>query len=139
MTYRDFDLDGIAEARRRAGYSPAEILREVYGQSPDLSPDALVPHEISKSDRVKPRSRVGGHGSPHTTPARKKRGHPEADFQAQVIDLLHLHGWVVAHFRPARTAKGWITPVAADGAGFLDLLAVHARPGRVLLNRRRAS
>lgn len=54
----------------------------------------------------------------------------EADLQTQVIDLAHLNGWLVAHFRPARTKDGWRTPVAADGKGFPDL--VLARSGRVL-------
>lgn len=48
----------------------------------------------------------------------------EADFQNQIIDLAHIFGWRVAHFRPARTAHGWRTPVAADGAGFPDLVLV---------------
>ena len=54
----------------------------------------------------------------------------EAQFQQQVIDLAHLNSWRVAHFRPARTDKGWRTPVAADGAGFPDL--VLARDGVVI-------
>lgn len=36
-------------------------------------------------------------------------------------------GWRVAHFRAARTGKGWRTPVAADGAGFPDLVLVRDR------------
>jgi hypothetical protein len=48
----------------------------------------------------------------------------EKDWQKQVIDLAHLMGWTVAHFRPARTVHGWRTPVAADGAGFPDLVLV---------------
>jgi hypothetical protein len=48
----------------------------------------------------------------------------EADWQEQVIALAHALGWRVAHFRPARTAHGWRTPVAGDGAGFPDLLLV---------------
>ena len=51
----------------------------------------------------------------------------EADFQRQVIDLARLLGWTVAHFRPARTEQGWRTPVAADGAGFPDLVLVRDR------------
>jgi hypothetical protein len=54
----------------------------------------------------------------------------EAEFQKQVIDLAQLFRWRVAHFRPARTAKGWRTPVAADGAGFPDL--VLAKEGRLI-------
>ncbi len=54
----------------------------------------------------------------------------ESDFQTTVIDLCRLMHLRVAHFRPARTAKGWVTPVAGDGAGFPDL--VIAGPGGVL-------
>jgi len=54
----------------------------------------------------------------------------EAEFQRIVIDMAHLFGWRVAHFRPARTARGWRTPVAADGKGFPDL--VLAKAGRVI-------
>ena len=54
----------------------------------------------------------------------------EAELQAAVIDLAHVYGWKVAHFRPALTAKGWRTPVGADGVGFPDL--VLAKMGRVL-------
>src|SRR5262245_40829737 len=48
----------------------------------------------------------------------------EAAFQRQVIELARLCGWRVAHFRPARTARGWRTPVQGDGKGFPDLLLV---------------
>ncbi len=51
----------------------------------------------------------------------------EADFQRQIIDLARLHGWKVAHFRPARTEQGWRTPVSADGKGFPDLVLVRGR------------
>ena len=46
----------------------------------------------------------------------------EVDFQRAVLDAARLFGWRVAHFRPARTAHGWRTPVQADGAGFPDLI-----------------
>jgi hypothetical protein len=51
----------------------------------------------------------------------------EATFQSWVIDYAHAHGWLVSHFRPARTEKGWRTAVAADGAGFPDLVLVRER------------
>jgi hypothetical protein len=51
----------------------------------------------------------------------------EAALQSQLIDVARLLGWKVAHFRPARTARGWRTPVAADGAGFPDLLLLRDR------------
>ena len=47
----------------------------------------------------------------------------EADFQEMIIDLAHLCGYKVAHFRKARKKDGsWITPVAADGKGWPDLI-----------------
>lgn len=46
---------------------------------------------------------------------------PEAEFQVQVIDLAHLLGYRVAHFRRAVVGGRWMTPVAADGAGWPDL------------------
>lgn len=51
----------------------------------------------------------------------------EAELQEAVIDTAHTFGWLVAHFRPARTEKGWRTPVAADGKGFPDLVLVRDR------------
>lgn len=54
----------------------------------------------------------------------------EPEFQSAVIDYAQLMGWRVAHFRAARTERGWRTPVAADGAGFPDLVLV--RGGRLI-------
>lgn len=51
----------------------------------------------------------------------------EADFQWAVIEIARLKGWRVAHFRPARTRRGWRTPVAADGKGYPDLTLVRER------------
>jgi len=48
----------------------------------------------------------------------------EAQFQDTVIELAQRMGWRVAHFRPARTDKGWRTPVSADGKGFPDLVLI---------------
>jgi hypothetical protein len=48
----------------------------------------------------------------------------EAEFTTQVIDLARHTGWLVAHFRPARTKTGWRTAVSGDGAGFPDLVLV---------------
>ena len=60
----------------------------------------------------------------------KPRPITEAQWQEQVVDLAHIHGWIVAHFRPAQTAKGWRTAVSYDGKGFFDL--VLARRGVVI-------
>lgn len=54
----------------------------------------------------------------------------EADLQRGISDMARVLGWRVAHFRPARTARGWRTPVSADGAGFPDL--VLTRGSRVI-------
>jgi len=48
----------------------------------------------------------------------------EADFLRVVLEAAKLFGWRVAHFRPARTSKGWRTAVSADGQGFPDLVLV---------------
>lgn len=55
---------------------------------------------------------------------------PEEALLSQVIDLAHIYGWRVAHFRPARVGKSWRTPVQGDGKGFPDF--VLARDGRVI-------
>ena len=47
-----------------------------------------------------------------------------------VIDAAILHGWMVHHARPARTSRGWRTPVQGH-VGAPDLLL--ARDGDVIL------
>jgi hypothetical protein len=47
--------------------------------------------------------------------------------QDAIVDCAHTFGWIAAHFRPARTAKGYRTPVQYDGAGFPDLVLVRDR------------
>lgn len=55
----------------------------------------------------------------------------EQQFLEQVIDLAHLRGFRVAHFRPGMNRRGqWQTAVAGDGAGFPDL--VLAKKGVVI-------
>lgn len=51
----------------------------------------------------------------------------ERELQDAVIEMARLFGWRVAHFRVALTKRGWRTPVAADGAGFPDLVLVRDR------------
>ena len=53
----------------------------------------------------------------------------ETDFQEQIFQLFHLHGWKVAHFRAAKVGNKWMTPVAADGKGWPDLFCVHPKTG----------
>ena len=47
----------------------------------------------------------------------------EAELQQSVVQMAHLHGWLVHHGRPARTANGWCTPITGD-VGFPDLVLV---------------
>lgn len=55
----------------------------------------------------------------------------ERAFQRQVTDLAELRGWEYVHFRPARTADSWRTPVQGSlGRGWPDL--VLARGSEVL-------
>jgi hypothetical protein len=55
----------------------------------------------------------------------------ESDLQRRVMDLAKLRGWMVCHFRAAKTQRGrWVTPIAGH-AGAPDLLL--ARGGVVLL------
>ena len=57
----------------------------------------------------------------------------EREFQQQVIELAQVMGWKVCHFRTAMNARGhYQTPVAADGAGWPDLVLVHPGSGRIL-------
>jgi hypothetical protein len=49
----------------------------------------------------------------------------ESDFQRQVTDLAEIYHWSYVHFRPARTAQGWRTPVQGPlGKGWPDLILV---------------
>lgn len=53
----------------------------------------------------------------------------EREFMGRIVDLARTYGWSVAHFRPARTEKGWRTAVAYDGQGFPDLVLCHPQHG----------
>ena len=53
----------------------------------------------------------------------------ELDLARQIRDLARQFGWLHVHFRPAKTAHGWRTPVSGD-YGFPDV--VLARDGRVI-------
>lgn len=55
----------------------------------------------------------------------------ESEWLDQVTQVAAIYGWEWVHFRPARTAHGWRTPVSGTlGAGWPDLVLV--RPGRVV-------
>lgn len=45
----------------------------------------------------------------------------EAQFTSTVVDIARTYHWRVSHFRPAKTEKGWRTPIQGD-KGFPDLV-----------------
>lgn len=64
--------------------------------------------------------------------SKNKINQSETSFQNQVIELAHLCGWYVAHFRGVRIQRKdgtvyYQTPVQADGKGFVDLVLVRDR------------
>lgn len=56
----------------------------------------------------------------------------EEQLLASVLELARILGWTSAHFRPCKTAKGYRTAVQGDGAGFPDLILVHAKQQRLV-------
>jgi hypothetical protein len=57
----------------------------------------------------------------------------EREFMGLLTEAAELLGWRWAHFRPARTAHGWRTPVSGPlGAGWPDLVLTRDRDGRML-------
>lgn len=54
----------------------------------------------------------------------------EAAFVDRIVDLARRTGWLATHFRPARTQRGYRTPIQGD-KGFPDL--VLARDGVLLI------
>lgn len=55
----------------------------------------------------------------------------EAEMTTAIMEAARVLHWRVAHFRPALTKHGWRTAVQGDGAGFPDLVMIHARAGLV--------
>lgn len=56
---------------------------------------------------------------------------PEAQLQTAAIDLAKYAGWLAHHGRPARTAKGWTTPLEGH-KGFPDVVFVSQKFDLVL-------
>ncbi len=61
----------------------------------------------------------------------------EEDLLKCVVDMAHLYGWRVAHFRPAqlkdKNGKArWVTAVQGDGKGFPDLVMVNPAHSRLI-------
>lgn len=82
---------------------------------------------------LSPPDREPGFGAPTRLAHRTRLAVSEADHQAAIVRCAQLLGWTCAHFRPARTERGWRTPVGADGAGFPDLVMTHPEHGLVFV------
>jgi hypothetical protein len=48
----------------------------------------------------------------------------ESAFLEQVLTMAGWYGWRTFHVRPARTLRGWRTPIEGSGVGFPDIVAV---------------
>lgn len=53
------------------------------------------------------------------------------------MDLGHLLGWTMHHTRPARTDRGWRTPISGR-AGFVDVVFAHPELGLELVEMKAA-
>ena len=53
-----------------------------------------------------------------TASTRLLKGPSEEEFTNQVLQFRMMCGWRRAHFRPAKTERGWRTPVSGDGKEF---------------------
>ena len=53
----------------------------------------------------------------------------EAEFQQAILEYAHLRGWLCHAQRPARSDKGWRTPIQGD-PGYFDVTC--AKEGRVV-------
>lgn len=131
----------LEDARRNGltiterGVDVAKLTPMVEKMAREAEADAASPRVKRKLKRLEKRLKADAQ-TPTTgrkpTPKRRGRaegGLSEAEFQKQVIDLAHARGYKVAHFRAAhvRTTNNkvkFVTPVAADGGGFPDLILV---------------
>ncbi len=82
-----------------------------------------------KNTPAESRGRTVRSGLPTAAPAAAKGALPrkisEREWQDQVVQLAMMNGFLVAHFRPARTAHGWRTAIQGH-KGFLDTVLAHA-------------
>jgi hypothetical protein len=57
----------------------------------------------------------------------------EDDLHDAIRQMAETLGWELAHFRKARTGKGWRTPVAGSlGKGWPDMVLVHVPLMRII-------
>lgn len=83
------------------------------------------------------RREAGGGGDQAEVPVLEREGGGEVrtaapamteeQFLQQILQLARLLGWHTAHFRAAKTSRGWRTAVSGDGKGFPDLVLTRDR------------
>lgn len=56
----------------------------------------------------------------------------EDELVRAILEALRITGWRAVHYRPARTARGWRTPLSGD-AGAPDIIAIHPDRGVLLI------
>lgn len=55
------------------------------------------------------------------------------DLENAVLELAGLLGFRCCHWRPAKTARGWRTPIQGAGSkGFPDIFLIHPATGAIL-------
>ena len=62
----------------------------------------------------------------------------EEELLSAIIQLAKRLGWMATHFRPARTAQGWRTPLEGD-RGFVDAVVAHRQFGLLLIETKSAT
>ena len=87
------------------------------------SPEEIAAFEKLALDRGGSVGRAPGRQNERTA-ATGTVHYTEKQFTDDVIALAKRCGWRVAHFRPAKTAKGWRTAVQGDGKGFPDIVCL---------------
>lgn len=93
--------------------------------------------DLSEDMRERNKTALESSGVAETLQKRKPRRRPEGELQDQIIAHLQDLGYKVAHFRPARVMRDGVevyeTPVAADGAGWPDIVALNGRGSCVVI------
>ena len=101
------------------------LKKSISGADTPRTPSEGTSEPTSCQKPLAPVTRAG-----KTTPS----GESEKGFQRCVIELAHLLGYMVAHFRHGRITRDgqeiYVVPVGADGKGFPDLVLVGR--GRVI-------
>ena len=103
-----------------------EELSDLLKRNPALSID---PNFMPNSQNIE--AKVPEESKYHSERTGHYQSKKEADWQKEVIELLHADGWTVCEFRKARIKKDgkdvYRTPFGADGVGFPDLIAVKGK------------